>query len=163
MSNIELSAQELLDLLTKDAERAGYFINPDTTFALELCESLLVNERRFGYRSCPCRLSTGKIDADRDIICPCNYRDDDVSEFGACYCALYVSREISMGEKQPMPIPERRKVGVVRAISAHQLEIPKLRYPVWRCEVCGYLAARDSAPAICPICKATKDRFERFM
>jgi rubrerythrin len=35
-------------------------------------------------------------------------------------------------------------------------------YPVWRCRVCGYLCARDGPPEVCPICKAKKDRFERF-
>ncbi|MGD2148169.1 MAG: ferredoxin:glutaredoxin reductase, partial [Anaerolineae bacterium] len=34
--------------------------------------------------------------------------------------------------------------------------------PVWRCRVCGYLAAREHPPGRCPICKAKKDRFERF-
>jgi rubrerythrin len=34
--------------------------------------------------------------------------------------------------------------------------------PVWRCTVCGYLCARESPPDQCPICKVTKDRFERF-
>jgi rubrerythrin len=38
-----------------------------------------------------------------------------------------------------------------------------LPYPVWRCQVCGYLAARDEPPEVCPICKARKDRFERFL
>jgi rubrerythrin len=34
--------------------------------------------------------------------------------------------------------------------------------PVWRCKVCGYLCARPDPPLKCPICKADKDRFERF-
>jgi len=38
-----------------------------------------------------------------------------------------------------------------------------LPLPVWRCKVCGYLCARESPPELCPICKATADRFERFM
>jgi rubrerythrin len=33
---------------------------------------------------------------------------------------------------------------------------------VWRCVVCGYLCARKEPPAVCPICKAKKDRFEEF-
>jgi rubrerythrin len=37
-----------------------------------------------------------------------------------------------------------------------------LPYPVWRCRVCGYLCARDEPPAVCPVCKAQKERFERF-
>ena len=39
----------------------------------------------------------------------------------------------------------------------------KLSQPVWRCKVCGYLCARGEPPDICPICKVTKDRFERFV
>jgi len=38
-----------------------------------------------------------------------------------------------------------------------------LSHPVWRCRVCGYLCARDEAPGVCPICKAKKERFERFL
>lgn len=36
------------------------------------------------------------------------------------------------------------------------------RLPVWRCRVCGYLAAREKPPRECPICKAFADRFEPF-
>ena len=39
----------------------------------------------------------------------------------------------------------------------------KLSKPVWRCKVCGYLSAMDEPPGVCPICKARKERFERFM
>jgi len=38
-----------------------------------------------------------------------------------------------------------------------------LPFPIWRCVVCGYLCAREGPPEICPICKAKKDRFERFI
>jgi rubrerythrin len=41
--------------------------------------------------------------------------------------------------------------------------IAGLSRPVWRCRVCGYLCARDEPPEVCPICKASRDRFERFM
>jgi ferredoxin-thioredoxin reductase catalytic chain len=39
---------------------------------------------------------------------------------------------------------------------------PMSDLPVWRCTVCGYLCAREGPPDVCPICKVTKDRFERF-
>jgi rubrerythrin len=42
-------------------------------------------------------------------------------------------------------------------------DVSNLPYPVYRCKVCGYLCARDEPPEICPICKAKKERFERFM
>ncbi|MEM3551946.1 MAG: ferredoxin-thioredoxin reductase catalytic domain-containing protein [Candidatus Bathyarchaeia archaeon] len=44
--------------------------------------------------SCPCRLASGILELDRDIICPCDYRDLDVAEFGACYRGLYVRKGI---------------------------------------------------------------------
>jgi rubrerythrin len=28
--------------------------------------------------------------------------------------------------------------------------------------VCGYLCAREHPPGVCPICKAKRERFERF-
>ena len=71
--------------LKKEAEHAGYFLNPDAETTKELVRGLLVNEKRYGYGSCPCRLASGGKNDDLDIICPCDYRDADVEEHGACY------------------------------------------------------------------------------
>jgi len=43
----------------KEAESGGYHLNPDVGFAKGLIEGLLVNEKRYGYQSCPCRLASG--------------------------------------------------------------------------------------------------------
>ena len=59
---------------------------------------------------CPCRLSSGNREKDRDIICPCVYRTEDVAEFGSCYCNLYVSREWNEGKIAHEYVPERRPV-----------------------------------------------------
>ena len=83
--------------MKSDTEEGGYRFNPDAEFTKNLVRGLLRNQQRYGYRSCPCRLATGKKDDDLDIICPCDYRDADVAEFGACYCALYVSDAIARG------------------------------------------------------------------
>ena len=99
------------------------------------------------------------------MICPCDYRDPDLSQYGACYCGLYVSREIAKGENQLAPIPERRPPDPDqrkrKAPAAGSLS--NLPYPVWRCTVCGYICAREEPPAVCPICKVPKERFERFI
>jgi len=71
--------------LKKDAESAGYHLNPDEDFTKQLVAWLLVNEKRYGYQACPCRFATGKREEDRDIICPCDYRDPDLDEYGTCY------------------------------------------------------------------------------
>jgi ferredoxin-thioredoxin reductase catalytic chain len=154
--------------LKKDTEAGGYRLNPDEAFVKDLIAGLLRNEERYGYWACPCRLASGVKEEDLDIICPCDYRDPDLGDFGACYCALYVSDAVMRGEQQAGSIPERRPPPEQRARRRQRqggapAEVTSLAYPVWRCKVCGYLCARDEPPEICPICKVKKDRFERFM
>ena len=152
--------------IRQEAESGGYQLNPDLDFVKMLVEGLLVNEQRYGYPSCPCRIASGVASDDLDIVCPCDYRDPDLAEYEVCYCALYVSQAIARGIKKVKSIPERRPPPEQRAApAAEQSATPpsKLSYPVWRCRVCGYLCARDEPPEACPICKAKKERFERFM
>lgn len=160
--------QALYNGLKKDAEQAGYHINPDTDFVWMLMEGLLINDRRFGYLSCPCRLGSADIELDRDILCPCDYRDADVLNYDACYCSLYVSERILNGEIAVHSIPESRPALEERLKAKKETASgfgpnTDLPYPIWRCKVCGYLCARDNAPEICPICKAKHDRFEKFI
>jgi ferredoxin-thioredoxin reductase catalytic subunit len=152
--------------LNNDAVSSGYHLNPDEDFTKELIKGLLANEKRYGYQACPCRLASGKKVEDLDLICPCDYRDPDLSEYGACYCALYVSKNVKEGKKKPESIPDRRPPIEERTNFKEKPEgvkIPKLKKPVWRCKVCGYLCARAEPPETCPICKVTKERFEIFM
>jgi len=151
--------------LKKDAEAGGYQLNPDTNFTKKLVKGLLVNQDRYNYQACPCRISSGIKDADLDIICPCDYRDPDLDEYGTCYCALYVSQDVLNGKKELVSIPDRRPTDEERMKQKeNKIElISSLKYPIWRCKVCGYLCARDEPPEICPICKAKKDRFEKFL
>jgi ferredoxin-thioredoxin reductase catalytic chain len=162
----ESDIDKAYEKIKREAESGGYHLNPDGDFTRGLIKGLLTNEARYGYQSCPCRLALGIKDDDLDIICPCDYRDQDVVERGACYCALYVSQEILNGTKELQSIPERRpprqqrkKAAVLQPSNAWNA----LPLPIWRCKVCGYLCARDGPPEICPICKAKKDRFERFI
>ena len=157
--------EELLEKLSKEAGEGGYHLNPDLDFTRELVRGLLVNTDRYGYPSCPCRAAEGTKAADLDIICPCDYRDPDLAEFGACYCALYVSADIAGGEGAAEPIPERRPPEEERKRDEETGGRARegLSHPVWRCRVCGYLCARDEPPETCPVCKARRDRFERFM
>jgi ferredoxin-thioredoxin reductase catalytic subunit len=163
-------AEDLLNRLDRDARAGGYLLNPEREDVLMLCEGLLVNTKRYGYQSCPCRVAAGKRDLDLDIICPCDYRDADLGQWGACYCALYVTKEWIERKIERNVVPERRppKEARQKALEAEAeaqgTEGPALKgkYPVWRCKVCGYLCARDEPPGVCPICKATKDRFEKF-
>ena len=151
-----------------DAESAGYHLHPDEAFTKELVRGLIQNERRYGYRSCPCRLAMGSKEADLDIICPCDYRDPDLVDHNACYCALYVSQGVKKGEQTVGAIPERRPPRAERERARAEAEkatgaVGELPFPVWRCGVCGYLCARGEPPLQCPICKVGKERFGRFI
>jgi ferredoxin-thioredoxin reductase catalytic chain len=169
MENKESPDQEKIERLYKklksEAEAGGYHLNPDVEFTKDLVEGLIVNTDRYGYPSCPCRLAEGRKQEDLDIICPCDYRDADVLEYDTCYCGLYVSKDVVDGKKKITKIPERRPYKAARAESASRgsSSICALPFPVWRCRVCGYLCARENPPEVCPICKAKKDRFEKFL
>jgi ferredoxin-thioredoxin reductase catalytic chain len=164
-----------------DARTFGYYLTPDPELLQAFFEGLKTNEERYGYPSCPCRLASGKFDYDRDIICPCDYRDPDVQEYGACYCRLYVSKEI-YESKQLATVPERRpieKQAKSYEASAETLKAkpeeaaapalaetlkeeaagaaPKAK--LWYCKQCGYVVYRDDPPYICPICKAKREMF----
>lgn len=71
--------------LKKEAEACGYFLNPEEDFTRALVKGLLVNQKRYGYQNCPCRLADGIREEDLDIICPCDYRDADVTEYDTCF------------------------------------------------------------------------------
>ena len=172
----EKDVEKLCARLGSEARQGGYNLNSDANFVKGLVKGLLVNEKRYGYRACPCRLASGDKAEDMDIICPCDYRDADLTDFGACYCALYVSKAVLAGKKELSSIPERRLLPEERKSlemkkKAERFSLEKdiskaafrLSLPVWRCTVCGYLCARDAPPEVCPICKVGKERFERFI
>jgi ferredoxin-thioredoxin reductase catalytic chain len=172
-----------------DAKSRGYYLNPDQSFLKDLLEGLKTNEERYAYPSCPCRIAAGKLELDRDIICPCDYRDPDVEEYGSCYCALYVRKEQADSKMPIQPVPERRpQEKITRAMafatgytgekqskadegSSEQLEEGKVQVDAdwssvgtgkmkfWYCKQCGYVCYREDPPYICPICKAKKEMF----
>ncbi len=102
---------KLYEVLRSVQEPKGYFFNKDTKIVLELLDGLLLNKKRYGYMSCPCRLASGDREQDKDIICPCVYRELDVKDFDSCYCGLYVSSDWNEGKKEHAFIPERRPPG----------------------------------------------------
>ena len=145
-------------------EKRGYYLNPDNSFTQDLVQGLLVNNSRYGYQACPCRLASGVKADDLDIICPCDYRDADLQEFGTCFCGLYVSKKIWETKGSIKSIPDRRVIKNKEKNMNQDIEKSdkKTEYPVWRCTVCGYICARSEAPEVCPICGATHDRFEEY-
>ena len=164
--------ENIVRRMREDADRNNYFLCPDPELLEDLFDGLAANEGQYGYASCPCRFSSGVKTYDSDIVCPCEYRDVDVAEHGACYCGLFVSQDIRDNPKKLGSVPERRPAEALKAAIEASAKPPEEEHkhvvgvdakgmPVWRCTVCGYLAARETPPPICPICKVRADKFEK--
>ena len=162
MTNEE-KIQHRLKKLRTDAAKGGYLLNTDDEVVQSLTEGLIENEDRYGIECCPCRLFKGLPEDNTDIICPCVYRDDDLAEFGACFCSLYIASEADAQAQRQ--VPERRLSLEERKLKDSNIgfTFSELPLPVYRCSVCGYLCANNNPPRICPICKADAKRFERFI
>ncbi|ACV68694.1 ferredoxin-thioredoxin reductase catalytic domain-containing protein [Desulfohalobium retbaense] len=103
-----MNVEELYTKLRALQEPKGYYFNNDTDMVMDLLQSLLINKERYGYMACPCRLASGNKELDKDILCPCVYREPDVADYGSCYCGLYVSKEWNDGRIPHDFVPERR-------------------------------------------------------
>ncbi len=159
-----------------DAKTYGYYLTPQPDLLQGFLEGLKTNEDRYGYPLCPCRLASGNYEFDRDIICPCDYRDPDVAQYGSCYCRLYVNKQVY--ESQNLPeVPERRPLekqarawgaeaaaakpagGAQEKPAAAAKSQPTVKKKLWYCKQCGYVVFREDPPYVCPICKAKREMF----
>lgn len=102
--------QDLFEALEKSQQPKGFFFNKDRDRVFDVLADLLRNRERYGYMSCPCRLAAENREKDRDIICPCHYRNEDVADYGSCYCNLYVSQAWNDETIPHVYVPERRPV-----------------------------------------------------
>ncbi|MHA2309228.1 MAG: ferredoxin-thioredoxin reductase catalytic domain-containing protein [Candidatus Heimdallarchaeaceae archaeon] len=161
MKNIE----EVKRRAESNAKSRGYFLTSDNNLLQDLLFGLLENETKYGYPSCPCRISSGSYEKDRDIICPCDYRDPDIMEFGSCYCNLYTSKSYLDSFKEFEPIPERRpyeKQIISLELDPYTQSDVKPNLKLFYCKQCGYVTFREDPPYLCPICNAKKEFFKEF-
>lgn len=113
--NNRKAAEAIYAKLRPLQESKGFFFNPDMEISLSILEELLHMKEKYGYMCCPCRLSTGVREKDKDIFCPCDYREADVAEHGTCYCGLYVNEACYAGKAARKVIPERRPIDKILA------------------------------------------------
>ena len=103
-----MKVEQLYQALKKSQEAKGIYFNKDKDLVFELLKALLLNKDRYGYMACPCRLACNDREKDKDIVCPCVYREPDLEEYGACFCGLYVSKALQNNEIEAEYVPERR-------------------------------------------------------
>ena len=102
------SRKDVKQYIVQVAKKREWLIHPNDDGTLDLLiDGLTSNFNRIGYFNCPCRDSDEDIKIDKDIICPCDYAQPDIGEFGRCYCALFFDLNFDFSQSIEM-IPERR-------------------------------------------------------
>ena len=167
-----ISIDDVKKRAQQDAKSRGIHLTPDEKLLQDLLEGMKTNEERYDYPSCPCRMASGDFETDRDIICPCDYRDPDITKYGCCYCSLYVDDETHEGKKQAHAIPERRPydkqmtaLGLIEKETQEETigEMMKSSRKLLYCKQCGYVVFSEDPPYVCPICKANREMFEEIV
>ncbi|MEI6292393.1 MAG: ferredoxin-thioredoxin reductase catalytic domain-containing protein [Methanomicrobiales archaeon] len=77
------------------AKKHGYRLNPEEKRLENVIKGLAKNKQRFGERYCPCRIRSGDLEKDKNIVCPCIYHEEEITEGGSCHCNLFFSEETS--------------------------------------------------------------------
>ena len=174
------SIEETRRRAEEDAKTYGCYLTPQPELLQGFLEGLKTNEDRYGYPLCPCRLASGNYEFDRDIICPCDYRDPDVTQYGSCFCRLFVNKQVYESKNLP-EVPERRPIekqqraygiqtapkqattptqGTQQSSTPQATKTqPTVKKKLWYCKQCGYVVFREDPPYVCPICKAKKEMF----
>ena len=122
----------------------NYALNPSWMMTTNLKIWLSEMEATFGKRYCPCFEPSGNAQLDKKMLCPCEFIEDEIKEYGTCHCALFGSADLNkagwkasskrlMGEYQvalnlkdgvldtrEMPLDSRRNLPIPDAM--HQLK-----------------------------------------
>lgn len=80
--------------ITKFAEKKGYDINPNKMINTNLKIWLSEMEGIYSKRMCPCFDPSGDAELDKKMICPCQFIDEEIEEYGTCHCALFGKKDL---------------------------------------------------------------------
>lgn len=88
------TSEEVLKVWDEFAERNGKIkVWDDRESVKQLSLGVLENRKRKGFKFCPCRMTTGDMERDLKLICPCNFLAQQTwREYGECWCGLFVKR-----------------------------------------------------------------------
>lgn len=75
--------------IVKYTAQKNYALNPNLMMSKNLEVWLSEMEATFGKRYCPCFEPSGDAELDKKMLCPCEFIDDEIEEYGTCHCALF--------------------------------------------------------------------------
>lgn len=80
--------------IRKYTKQKNYTLNPSWMMTTNLEIWLSEMEATFGKRYCPCFEPSGDAKLDKKMLCPCEFIDDEIKEYGTCHCALFGSPDL---------------------------------------------------------------------
>lgn len=75
--------------IQKYTTQKNYALNPSWMMTTNLEIWLSEMEATFGKRYCPCFEPSGDAQLDKKMLCPCEFIEDEIKEYGTCHCALF--------------------------------------------------------------------------
>jgi len=88
-----MNGEEIREVWERFAENNDFKLNPDKKHVGMLVKGVMENEKRYGLKLCPCRLRDGTKETDLKLICPCNFKAQEVWRTkGRCWCGLFIRR-----------------------------------------------------------------------
>jgi ferredoxin-thioredoxin reductase catalytic subunit len=80
--------------IQKYTEQKNYALNSSWMMTTHLEIWLSEMEATFGKRYCPCFEPSGDAELDKKMLCPCEFIEDEIKEYGTCHCALFGSADL---------------------------------------------------------------------
>ena len=93
-----MDAEQLREVWSHFCEGNDFILNPDKAHVDTIIEGVLLNEKKFGLKLCPCRLRDGTREKDIELICPCNFKIHTTwlkppeGREAMCWCGLFVKK-----------------------------------------------------------------------
>lgn len=88
--------KEKIEKIIKESEgyaiKQGFKLNPNREIVERIANGLLENEKKYGFRYCPCRRITGNLEEDKPKFCPCQWHRQEIEKDGHCLCGLFIKR-----------------------------------------------------------------------
>ncbi len=88
-----MTKDELKIVWEKFTKNNDFILNPESAHVDAVADGILINDQKYGLKLCPCRLRDGSRKRDLELICPCNFKIQEVwQKQGRCWCGLFVKK-----------------------------------------------------------------------
>lgn len=81
--------------IEKYTKKNQYVLNPNWMMSTNLKIWLSEMEATFGKRYCPCFEPSNDETLNKKMMCPCEFVEDEIKEYGTCHCALFGKEDLS--------------------------------------------------------------------